>query len=326
MSFEGMIVGRAPLRIPFAGGLTDLQPYAERFGGVTISSTIAPAAWVTLLPSLDGRFEVHAHGTVQHAAHVSDIENDLVRESLRSVDPDHPPLRVAVWLDVGGNSGMGSSGAITVALLQAARLARGETPDAATLGAEAAHVEVVTLRGASGYHDPNVSVRGGLLRLDYQGAVVTAREVSMPPGAREAFEASLLLFATGWQALTRPSLQTLALQFNAALPVLHDIKQVAIDLEGRFAAGDLGGVATCIGEQQRLKQLLPGNFVDDAVRSLVERVAAVGASAQLPGGKISGYLIVCCPDGQQQAVRAALPELREVPLRLTNEGSVGVRI
>lgn len=320
-----MIVARAPLRIPFAGGLTDLQPYAERFGGVTISSTIAPAARVTLLPSLDGRFEVHALGAVQRAANLDDIEHDLVREALRSVDPQHPPLRVAVWLDVGGNSGMGSSGAITVALLQAARLARGEKPDVAALGAEAAHVEVVTLRGASGYHDANVSVRGGLLRLDYQGEQVTSRQVSMPPGAREAFESSLLLFATGWQALTQPSLQTLASQLNTALPVLHDIKQVANRLEESFGAGDLAGVAACIGEQQRLKQLLPGNFVDGAVRDLVERVTALGASAQLPGGKISGYLIVCCPDGQQDAVRAALPELREVPLLLSTEGSAALR-
>ena len=162
--------------------------------------------------------------------------------------------------------------------------------------------------------------------IEEQGAAVTAREITMPPGARERFEESLLLFATGWQGLTLPSLQTLASQFTDALPVLHDIKQVAANLEDRFAVGDLAGVAACIGEQQRLKQLLPGNFVDDGVRSLVERVAAVGASAQLPGGKISGYLIVCCPDGQQQAVREALPELSEVPLRLTNEGSVGVRV
>lgn len=321
-----MIVASAPLRVPFAGGLTDLQPYAERYGGVTISSTIAPAARVTMLPSIDGRFEVHVHGTIQQADHIDEIEHPLVREALRSVDPNHPPLRVAVWLDVGGNSGMGSSGAITVALLQAARLARGEAPGAAALGAEAAHVEVVTLGDASGYHDPNISARGGLLRLDYQGAQVTARQVSMPPDAREAFEASLLLFATGWQGLTQPSLKTLLSQYGTAEPVLHDIKQVAIDLEARFGVGDLHGVAACIGEQQRLKQLLPGNFVDDAVRSLVERVSSLGASAQLPGGKISGYLIVCCPDEQQQAVREALPEMREVPLRLTNEGSVAARL
>src|SRR5690625_6705192 len=53
--------------------------------------------------------------------------------------------------------------------------------------------------------------------------------------------------------------------------------------------------ASCIGEQQRLKQLLPGNFEDERVRELMKRTRALGVGAQLPGGKISGYLLVCCP-------------------------------
>lgn len=321
-----MIVVRAPLRIPFAGGLTDVKEYAERFGGATISSTVAAAAWVTMLPSVDGAFEVHSPGGVERAAKLAELKNDLVREALRSVDPNHPPVRVAVWLDVGTGSGVGSSGAITVALVHAARAFRGEEPAAPALGAEAAHVEVETLQGASGYHDPHISARGGLLRLDYAGAAVTAREVAMSPVTRQAFEGSLLLFATGWSAPTKASLQTLSAKLDDALPVLHDMKALVSELEAAFAAGDLERVAFCIGEQQRLKQLLPGNFEDEHVIELVGRMRALGAAAQLPGGKISGYLIVCCPAGQQAAVREAVKELAEVPLRLTREGSVAHRL
>jgi len=320
-----MIVARAPLRVPFAGGLTDLAEYAERFGGTTISSTIAPAAWVTLLPSVDGTFEVRASGAAERAASLDELGNDLVREALRAVDPAHPPVRLAVWLDVGSGSGVGSSGAITVALVHAAHAFRGERPGAAAIGARAAHVEVVALAGNSGYHDANVSARGGLLRLDYRGAQVTARPVSMSAETRAAFEGSLLLFATGWQAPTKPSLQTLSANLEGALPVLHDIKAVADELERALGAGDLARAAWCVGEQQRLKQLLPGNFVDERVVELTGRVRRLGAAAQLPGGKISGYVLVCCPDGQQAAVRAALADLREVPLTLTREGSSAKR-
>ncbi len=316
-----MIVARAPLRIPFAGGLTDLSEYAERFGGVTISATIAPAAWVTMLPSVDGAFEVHSPGAVERAARLDELKNDLVREALRAVDPEHPPVRLSVWLDVGSGSGVGSSGAITVALVHAAHSFRGAAPGAATIGAQAAHVEVVALAGASGYHDANISARGGLQRLDYRGAQVTARAVAMSAEARAEFESSLLLFATGWHAPTKPSLQTLSANLEGALPVLHDVKANASELERALTAGDLAGAARCIDEQQRLKQLLPGNFEDERVVELTARVRRFGAAAQLPGGKISGYLLVCCPDGQQEAVRAALTDLREVPLTLTEEGS-----
>ena len=316
-----MLIARTPLRIPLGGGLTDLKAYAERFGGTTISSTIGLAAHVTLLPSLDGRFEVVAEGRVETAEHLDDLRHDLVREALRSVDPDHPPVRLAVWVDVAGQSGLGTSGAVTVTLLHALRAFRGETPDGAALGAEAANIEVEVLRGASGYHDPHVCARGGLLRLDYDGPRVSAREVPMSADDRAAFEGSLLLFSSGRQARTKPSLDLLSSHFEEALPVLHDLKALASELERALEAGDLARAAWCIGEKQRLKELLPGHFVDDHVRDVTARVRATGAAPQLPGGKISGYVLVCCPDGQHDAVRATLSELREVPLRLTRDGS-----
>lgn len=317
-----MIVVRAPLRIPFAGGLTDIKEYAARFGGATISSTVAAAAWVTMLPSMDGAFEVHSPGSTERAARLGELQNDLVREALNSVDPQFPPVRVSVWLDVGTGSGVGSSGAITVGLVHAAHAFRGSTPTPEALGAEAAHVEVETLKGASGYHDAHICARGGLLRLDYRGADVTGRPVAMSAATREAFEASLLLFETGWRAPTKASLQTLSSKLNSALPELHAMRQLVDELEAAFGAGDLARVAHCISEQQRLKQRLPGNFEDERVIDLVGRMQALGVGAQLPGGKISGYLIVCCPEGQQEAVRRAVPELAEVPLKLTSTGSL----
>lgn len=316
-----MIVARAPLRVPFAGGLTDLRQYAALFGGATISSTIAAAAWVTLLPSLDGVFEVHTPGHVERAADLDQLQNELVREALRAVDARHQPVRLSVWVDAISGGGVGSSGAITVALLHAAHALRGEEPDAASLGAAAAHVEVVTLGGASGYHDANISARGGLLRLDYRGAQVSARPVAMSPAARVAFQDSLLLFSTGWSAPTKASLQTLSLNLEGALPVLHDMKQLVDQLEAALTAGDLAGAAFCIDQQQRLKQLLPGNFEDERVLEVTGRLRPLGVGVQLPGGKIGGYLLVCCPDGQQRDVRAMLPDLTEVPLQLTDEGS-----
>jgi len=319
-----MLIARTPLRIPLGGGLTDLKPYAVRFGGVTVSSTIGLAAHVTLLPSIDGRFEVVAEGRVETAERLGDLRHDLVREALRSVDPDHPPVRLAVWVDVAGQSGLGTSGAVTVTLLHALRALRGETPSGASLGGEAARIEVEVLQGASGYHDPHVCARGGLLRLDYDGPRVTAREVAMTPAARAAFEGSLLLFSSGRQARTKPSLDLLGSHLEEALPVLHDLKALANELEGALEAGDLARAAWCIGEKQRLKERLPGHFVDDFVRDVTARVRATGAAPQLPGGKISGYVLVCCPDGQHDAVRAALADLREVPLRLTGTGSTVV--
>lgn len=316
-----MIRVQTPLRIPFAGGLTDVKGYAERFGGVTVSSTVGLGAEVTLDRSASGRFEVFAAEGNEVAERLDDVRNDLVRETLRAVDPRHPPVRVGVRLDVSGRSGLGASGAIAVALLHAARTARHQESTAEELGQEAARIEVDVLDGNSGYHDPHVCARGGLLRLDYRGAEVSAKQVSVPAGFMEEFEASLLLFATGLGAGTRASLSRLSQQLDESLGVLHDLKDLAIETEAALTCGDLAAVAGCIAEQQRLKQQLPGTFSDDLVSEVVSRLRPLGVSVQFPGGKVGAYMFVCCPDGQQRAVRTALSEFSELPLRLSTSGS-----
>ncbi len=321
-----MIAATTPLRVPLGGGLTDLRAYAERFGGVTISSTIGQSTYVTVLPPLHGRFEVHYAGGFETAGRLDEIRHDLVREALRAAGMATTPVRLAVWVDVSGESGLGTSGAITVGVLQALAAYRGETSSPERLAATAANIEVEVLGGASGYHDPHVCARGGLLRLDYQGAHVRARALTLAPADREAFERSLLLFASGRQARTKPSLDLLSAQFEQAVPVLHEIKAVALELEVALEAGDLQATARCIGAKQHLKMRLPGHFSDAFVEDVVARVEATGAAAQVPGGKISGYVLVCCPDGQQAEVRAALPDLTQVPLALSTRGTRAVTV
>lgn len=316
-----MIVATTPLRIPLGGGLTDLRAYAERFGGVTISSTIALATYVSVLPPTSERFEVHYAGGFETAGRVDEVRHDLVREALRASGMAERPVRLAVWVDVAGESGLGTSGSITVGLLTALHAYRGEPLSPEAAAEAAARIEVEVLAGASGYHDPHVVARGGLLRLDYQGAEVGARALTLTPAAHAAFEGSLMLFASGRQARTKPSLDLLSAQFEAAVPVLHDLKALALELERALEAGDLIAAARCIGAKQHLKMRLPGQFSDAYVEDVVERVERTGAAAQVPGGKISGYVLVCAPDGQQAAVRAALHDLREVPLRLTRQGT-----
>lgn len=313
-----------PLRLPFAGGLTDVKEYAARFGGATVSTTIDLGVTTRVGASATGAYEIDTGLGAETARDESGIANDLVREALRSVGHDGTALSVRVGVDVTDHSGLGTSGAITVSLVHALRAWRGERPAAEDLAREAAHIEVEVMAGASGYHDAHVCARGGLLFIEYRGAEVDARRLDLPPGFRDRLMGSLLLFATGRKGSTKASLRRLSAGMHDATPILHEMKGLAHATAAALEAGDLAAVAHGIGEQQRLKQLLPGAFVDDFVLDVAARVAATGACAQFPGGKIGGYVLVCCPSGQQTAVREALPDLSEVRFALTETGSRAV--
>jgi D-glycero-alpha-D-manno-heptose-7-phosphate kinase len=321
-----MIVAKTPLRIPLAGGLSDLAPYAERFGGETVSVTIDKHVYVTVKDDLDGRWDVRYRDSHERTARARELRHDLLRESLELLGLRDRPIDVDFRVDLAGESGLGTSGALTVSVLHALHRLRGDAPDAWTLLHEAARVEVEMLAGASGFHDPAICALGGLRHLGYDGTSVRDLELRPAPGTREAFDDALLLFYSGRHAKSKPSLDLLTSHLDEALPVLHDIRALAGELAGAFTAGDLAGVAHAVAEQQRLKQRLPGRFVDAEVEEVVARVAATGAAAQLPGGKISAFVLVVCPDGQQAAVREALADLREVPVRTTDEGTRALAI
>ncbi len=321
-----MILAKTPLRLPLAGGLTDLAPYAERFGGGTISATIDKYVYVTVKDDLDGTFDVRYRDSHERTPGAGRLRHDLLREALALTGMERRPLDVDFRVDLAGESGLGTSGALTVAILHALRRLQGDEPDPWRLALDAATVEVEMLAGASGFHDPAICALGGTRRLRYDGRGVVDAGLELAPEAARVLDDGLLLFYSGRHAKSKPSLDLLTSHLDEALPILHDIRALVDELASALAAGDAAGIARCIGEQQRLKQRLPGRFVDASVEDLVARVRATGAEAQLPGGKISAFVMVCCPDGQQDAVRAALPDLREVSFRRVEQGTRAVEL
>lgn len=321
-----MIVAKTPLRIPLAGGLSDLAPYARRFGGETVSVTIDKHVYVAVKDDLDGAWDVRYRDTHERTGHADDLRHDLLRESVRLLGLQDRPIDVDFRVDLAGESGLGTSGALTVSILHALHRLVDRPVEPWELLHEAARVEVELLAGASGFHDPAICTLGGLRHLGYDGQTVRDLDMRAGAGIRAAFDDALLLFYSGRHAKSKPSLDILTSHLDEAVPVLHDIRALAAELADAFAVADLPGVARCVAEQQRLKQRLPGRFVDDQVEEVVARVAATGAAAQLPGGKISAFVLVVCPDGQQDAVRRALHDLREVPVRTVDVGARVVAI
>lgn len=321
-----MIVTKTPLRIPLAGGLTDVKPYAEAYGGVTVSATVDQYVYVVLKANGGGFFDLRYQDVHEKAPDAGAIRHDLIREALHLTGLQDTPLSIHILVDLASESGLGASGALTVGLLHAMHAFRGASPTRAALAEEAGHIEVDVLDGASGYHDPTITALGGIKLIEYRGAETHARDVAMSAATRDAFTGSLLFFYSGRHARTKPSLDLLSSHMTEALPVLHELKAIGYELERAFGAGDLQRVAQIIGQQQALKQRLPGKFVDDYVLDVTRRVREVGAYAQLPGGKISAFVIVACPDAQHDAVRRALPELEEVHLGLEPRGTRAVTL
>ena len=121
---EQLIRAKAPLRISFAGGGTDVPPFPEREGGCVLSSTINRYAWGTLKPRADGQICINSLDFGVSLAYASredldyDGEMDLAKAAIKRLAGGHDVgYDLFLHTDAPPGSGLGSSSAMMVALV-----------------------------------------------------------------------------------------------------------------------------------------------------------------------------------------------------------------
>jgi len=164
---------RAPLRLGLAGGGTDLSPYCDRFGGAVLNATIGRFAFAHITPSQDGRICFRARdlgGAEERFDSLEDISLDdgliLHRAVYRHVvdtwlNGMAPALTVSTNIDAPAGSGLGSSSALAVALIEAFRVALNLPLGPYEIAHLAFDLERVKLGLAGGRQDQYAAAFGG---------------------------------------------------------------------------------------------------------------------------------------------------------------------
>jgi len=322
-----MVLTRTPLRIPLAGGLSDLRGYADRFGGATISATIDKYIYIAVKKNLSSVFDLHYLNAYEKAPDADSIRHNHIREAIKLAGLASSPLDLTIMNDLQHEGGLGSSGALTAGLLSALYEHKSARPDQADIINDASKIEIDILEGASGYHDHTITHLGGLKLIEYADGSYRDIPSGIDPAQTERFMRRLMLFYSGFHAKTKPSLALLAVNLEQVLPRMHDIKQNAYELRDRLARGDLDGAGECIQIQQDLKQKLPGSFENEFVIETMRRARRLGVGAQIPGGKIGSFLLVYRPLGMKRKhVIKHFGDLTYIPFRFEPEGTRFTRL
>jgi len=322
-----MVVIKTPLRIPLAGGLTDIKGYADRFGGVTLSTTIDKYIFIAVKKNLDKVFDLHYLNTYERAPDVESIRHNHIRETIKLTGMSTSRLDITIMNDLQHEGGLGSSGALTAALLSALYEHKNEAVDAARIIDEASHIEMEILEGASGYHDHSITHLGGFRLLNYVGGKPVEDPLDVPTETIDSFIRRLMLFYSGFHAKTKPSLALLAANIDSVLPQMDAIKQNAFDLRDALRRGDINGAGECVQRQQDLKQKLPGSLENELVIDTMRRARKLGVYVQIPGGKIGSFLLVYRPLGmKRKTVIKHFGDLQYIPFRATAQGTQSVQI
>jgi len=282
-----IVVTRAPLRVSFAGGGTDIDYFYEKFGGSFISSTINKYVYVTVKKHesiFEEKYRLN-YADSEICNNLKQIKNDIARECIKLVNPDIP-LYISTISDVPASSGLGSSSTFAVALLLALHTLKSEKVNAAQIVEEAVDIEVNVLKRPVGKQDHLASAYGGLnfYKIDKDGAISIISHSANQSKILDVFSKSFLL----WTGINRDSSTVLNEQKknkNKNFEDLLFIKNQAIELNNMFKKGiNIKDFANLLNTGWFRKKKLSQKISSSKINSLFEKAINAGAL----GGKLCG--------------------------------------
>jgi len=318
-----MIGTRTPFRISFAGGGSDLRAFYSKHTGCVLSTTINQYIYIFVHPFFDERIQVK-YSKTELVDHVSKIKHPIVREALRKFGING--IDVNSIADIPAGTGLGSSGAFTVGLLNALYVFCGQSSTKEKLAEEACEIEIDILKEPIGKQDQYAAAYGGLNLIKFNpDETVDVEPVVMRQDKRCEFENNLLFFYLGG---TRSAREILADQKdNTAsdkkiFDKIRRMTQLAENMKDCLCSGALNDTGLILDECWMLKRELSPKISDskiDYYYNLAKKNGAGGGKLLGAGG--AGFLMFHCEKENQEKLKRALNDLREYQFRFDQNGT-----
>ena len=328
MSDTRRVHASAPVRLDFAGGWTDVAPFAERERGVVVNAALELRAEAEVLPGGEGFTLISEDlGDEVRLAGREALGNagrlDLLRAALRRYPIPGGELRTRSAAPAG--SGLGSSGALDVALVAALDAARGITRPLAELPEEAFLLESVEAGFPGGRQDQCAAAFGGFQRLEFSAGGVTIERLPVSPACAEELASRLVICYTGVSRVSSRAIERVTGAYargdagvGGALRALAD---VARRMAEAFAAGDVERIGRLLSENWLLQQRLdPAMRTPEmaALESVMEHAGASGGKAA--GAGAGGSMFFLVRDRARAADAAREAGARVLPTAWASEG------
>ena len=320
-----MIISRTPFRISFFGGGTDYPVWFREHGGSVLATSINRYCYITcrFLPPFFQHKSRVVWSKIELVNDQDEVTHPIIREAVKYLEINEG-IEIHHEGDLPARSGLGSSSAAAVGILNALYALRGNMVSKATLAREAILVEQDLLKENVGVQDQIQTAFGGLNRIDIaRDGSFQVRPVVIGEARVRSLEHHMLLFYTG---VSRHASSVAADQISA-IPQrrseLHEIqKMVDIATEMLTSETDLTDFGRLLHEAWLLKRSISDKIAPAFVDDIYDRAIKAGAS----GGKLLGaggggfMLFIVRPDLHHQ-VLSALSELLVVPVELDRAGA-----
>lgn len=316
-----MIITRTPLRVSLLGGGTDLPAFYNRYPGCVLTTAIDKYVYVAINPRFDGTYRI-SYSRTENVQSVDKIQHDIIREAMRLFTLKG--LEVVTVADVPGEgTGLGSSSALAVGVINALFAFTGKKPTARQLAELAYEVEANGCGKPVGKQDHYAAAYGGFLRLDFERIGVDVRTFSLLDEAWAMLARQMMLF---WTEKSRDSAYVLRGMYGPSVAsscMRHgqEMAELARFASMEVEAGNFRHFGKAIYVSWELKKKLSVGVSNPEIDRLVCTAIEAGAvGAKICGAGGGGFLLVMAEPEKHAGIEAALG-LRRLPIRIKAPGS-----
>lgn len=309
-----IIVTRAPTRIDFGGGWTDVPPYCDEMGGFVCNLAITRYATASV-----------ARGERRDMRNDSNAADLAIANAATRRFGAHD-VTVSVRSDFPIGAGLGGSSAAGVATVAALAAACGETMTPTAIAELSREIEIGDLGIPGGRQDHYAAAYGGALGLRFSANHVDVQPIALTAQMRAEIEERCIIVYTGQSRISGETINAVLGAYRRGVPrVLNALQHMRANAEQIAVAlgvGDLDRMASLVSEQwthqRSLHSAIPTPLIDEII-SKARAAGAIGAKAL--GASGGGCVLLIAGQGRGDDVRTVVASLGEVlPFTVATRG------
>jgi len=322
-----MIITRTPFRISLFGGGTDHPIWFEKNGGLVVSFAINKFCYIstrTLPPFFEHKYRV-AYSQVETVKSIERIRHPVVRECILKYAKDCY-LEIHHDGDLPARSGIGSSSAFVVGMIQSLLALRRESVSRSALADFAIEMEREVLKENVGWQDQIACSIGGINRIEFSsGGNWQAVPIRMKPCDELDLTSRMVLIFTGVHRFSTDVTLGLIknLERKASSESMLRMMNLASECHSILSSsGDLDLIGEMLDESWKLKKSLNPLTSNDLLDTWYDKGRKAGAL----GGKIlgaggGGFFLYWVKEGEREKFLRNMGNVTAIPIKICHDGA-----
>ena len=320
-----MLISRTPVRASFCGGGTDLAAFYQNHpdGGAVTSLAMARYLYVTVNPRFDNSIRI-SYSSMEFVNDINEIQHELVREAMKSTGVTDG-IEITTIADIPSRgTGLGSSSAVTIGLLNALSSLAGNPMSSEELAKEACRIEIDVLGQPIGKQDQYAAAIGGANTIGFlPDGSVSIDPLVLSDNTKQRIENEFSLVYTG---LTRSANSVLSKQKELTADRMEELSSLrlqAFQVRSALEGGRLEEVGRLLEESWQIKRNLVDGITGELLDNLHDQLIDAGATgAKLLGAGGGGFFLVHGDDEIKKRLENSLSSKHKIlPLLIDSQGS-----